>query len=238
MRLFVAGLAVVVALSATTEAGAQMQGRALTPFEAARTQRLLDKRLACLGCHRIDGRGGQVGPSLEGLGTRADAGYVRRIILDPAGTVPGTTMPPQAVPNGEIDRLVAYLLTLPADPASLQSGVAPQAPPPIPDSRAANDGPALYARHCAACHGVEGRGDGWNAPNLPVPPTAHADARLMGQRPDDTLFDAIFAGGFVLDGSGRMPPFGQLLTPTQIRALVSHIRVLCGCTQPEWAGSG
>ena len=51
-----------------------------------------------------------------------------------------------------------------------------------------------------------------------------------------TLFDAIYAGGFVLDKSPRMPAFGDLLEPAQIRALVTHIRTLCQCAQPPWAG--
>jgi mono/diheme cytochrome c family protein len=236
MRLFVAGLAATAALCVTADAGAQTPSRALTAFEVTRTQRLIEHRLACLGCHRIDGRGGQIGPSLDGLGDRADADDVRRMILDPAGTLPGTTMPPQALRNVDLDRLVAYLLALPAEPASAEPLVVPEAPPPIPDSLL-YDGAALYARHCAGCHGAGGRGDGWNAPNLPIVPTAHADAKLMRERPDDTLFDAIFAGAFVLDGSGRMPPFGRLLAPTQIRALVAHIRKLCDCAQPAWAGS-
>ncbi len=58
----------------------------------------------------------------------------------------------------------------------------------------------------------------------------------MARRSDDTLYDAIAAGGYVLDRSARMPGFGNLLSNTQIRALVTHIRTLCTCTQPTWAG--
>lgn len=99
-------------------------------------------------------------------------------------------------------------------------------------------GAALYARHCVACHGQTGQGDGWNAPNLPVTPTAHGDDELMGLRADDTLYDAIAGGGYVLDRSPLMPAFGQMLTPPQIRALVAHIRTLCACEEPAWARGG
>ncbi|HSM59389.1 MAG TPA: cytochrome c, partial [Longimicrobiales bacterium] len=99
-------------------------------------------------------------------------------------------------------------------------------------------GDALYGRHCAACHGPTGRGDGWNAPNLPVPPTAHADAGLMEGRADDALFDGIHGGARVLDGSPRMPPFGSLLGTGEIRALVATIRSLCDCSGPAWASDG
>jgi len=211
----------------------------VTPFQAARTERMLRERVACRGCHRIRGEGGRIGPSLDGLAERATPEYVLSMILDPSRVLPGTTMPAQSMPDREAERLAAYLLAgngapPPPDPAP---EVDPQAPPAISDAQR-NDGAALYARHCAACHGPEGRGGGWNAPTLPVPPTAHADATLMSERPDDSLFDAIFAGAWVLDGSPMMPPFGDMLTAEQIRALVRHIRVLCDCEGPSWSRDG
>ncbi len=111
-------------------------------------------------------------------------------------------------------------------------------PAPVRPADASMSGAALYARHCAACHGPSGRGDGWNATDLPVPPTAHADGALMARRPDDTLYDGIHAGAWVLDGSPRMPPFGQMLSAQEIRSLVAYIRRLCDCEQPAWAGDG
>ena len=203
---------------------------------SGRVERMLENRVACRGCHVIAGRGGRIGPSLDGLGERVDADHVRAVILDPASTVPGTLMPRQRIPDRDLDRLVAYLMQ-PRSASSLEGvEVTPRAPAGVaPGSE--GDGSALYARHCAACHGDLGGGDGWNAPTLPVAPTAHADAQAMGARTDDALFDAIYAGAFVLDGSPRMPPFGLMLSTSQIRALVAHIRDLCGCSQPAWAGS-
>ena len=89
------------------------------------------------------------------------------------------------------------------------------------------DGAVLYAKWCAACHGATGRGDGPNAPNLPVKPAAHASKEAMAARPDDSLFDTIAAGGAVMNRSPRMPAFGATLSPAEIRALVRHIRALC-----------
>ena len=157
------------------------------------------------------------------------------MIRDPAGTLPGTLMPRQRMPEREVLRLADYL--------SSRTATGSEAPvPPRPAVALApgeeNDGPALYRRHCAACHGETGDGDGWNAPTLPVSPTAHSDAGLMSQRSDDTLFDAIAAGAWVLDGSPRMPPFRDLLSSRQIRALVAHIRALCDCRGPDWSEGG
>lgn len=212
------------------------QSPGLTPWEIVRAERFLEERAACLGCHVIAGRGGRIGPTLDGLGDRADADYVRAVIQDPDGTIPGTLMPRQPLPDREVELLTRYLLGRPVV-APPQTASAPEAPPALEEAQRL-DGAALYARHCAACHGEGGGGDGWNAADLPVPPTAHGDAELMGARTDDSLYDAIFAGAHVLDGSPRMPGFGSMLTPEQIDALVAHVRRLCDCAQPAWAGDG
>ncbi|MGY8778838.1 MAG: c-type cytochrome [Longimicrobiales bacterium] len=197
---------------APVAAGQAIGDQSLSSLETARVERMLESRVACLGCHQIDGAGGRIGPSLDGLSARSDFAYVPRM---------------------EAERLAHFLLSL--EPNISTPGPMPEAPPLLAASDRL-DGGALYARHCAACHGDQGGGDGWNAPALPISPTTHDDPALMGRRPDDTLFDAIYRGGYVLDKSARMPAFGAMLEPGQIRALVGYIRELCGCSQPAWAG--
>ena len=236
-----AGLLIWVAGVAAPEpdepVGPARQLSGLTPFQEARVQRMLRSRVACMGCHRIGGEGGLIGPVLGGIGERATPDYVLAMIRDPSRVLPGTIMPAQPMAERDAERLAAYLLSVEPGREPSAPDVAPRAPPAISESERL-DGAALYARHCAACHGSEGRGDGWNAPALPVPPTAHADAELMSQRPDDTLFDAIAGGAWVLDGSPMMPPFGEMLSAEQIRALVGHIRSLCACQGPAWSRDG
>jgi hypothetical protein len=71
-----------------------------------------------------------------------------------------------------------------------------------------------------------------------VPPAIHASAERMSRRSDDLLFDMIAAGGFIMNGSNRMPAFGATLRPDEIRALVARIRALCGCEGPAWSRDG
>lgn len=204
----------------------------LSAHQRRRAQALLQNRVACLGCHMVNGEGGAIGPSLDGVGVRLGQDFVARMIEDPQAAMPGSNMPGQPLSPRDI-ALLADLLT----EGEQWSGAAPapiQAPVVPPDTT----GPALYQRHCSSCHGVEGRGDGWNAESLPVTPTDHTDASHMSTRVDDALYDAIHAGGWVLDRSPRMPAFGALLTGPQIRALVAHLRTLCDCTAPAWSRDG
>jgi mono/diheme cytochrome c family protein len=164
--------------------------------------------------------------------------FVLEMILDPSQAVPGSPMPRQAMPERDARRLARYLLAsdrlrAPRPRVSLASAAHPAWVVEEPDGM--SEGAALYARHCASCHGPEGLGDGWNASRLPVRPTAHADSALMARRADDTLFDAISGGAWVLDGSPRRPPFGGLLSAHQIRTLVTYIRELCTCEGPDWS---
>ena len=93
----------------------------------------------------------------------------------------------------------------------------------------------LFSRYCAACHGTEGGGDGFNARYLPKEPIKHSDAEYMSTRPDDTLFDGIFAGGAILNKSHMMPAWGATLKAEEIRGLVGHLRDLCQCRGPAWS---
>lgn len=49
-------------------------------------QALIDE-LQCLVCHQLGGQGQAVGPPFDGIGSRRDAAYLRRSILDPSADV-------------------------------------------------------------------------------------------------------------------------------------------------------
>jgi len=218
---------------------AELDTTPLTPFEADRTRRMLEDRVACLGCHRVGDEGGGIGPQLDGLGSRLEPSFVLEMILDPQRASPGNPMPPQPMPEREAARLARYLLeragsTTPPARTSLADPGHHAWKTPVDSTQGAR----LYARHCSACHGATGRGDGWNAADLPVRPAVHADSARMSARPDDTLFDGIWSGAWVLDGSPRMPPFGDMLSAGEVRDLVGAIRTLCSCSAPAWSTDG
>ncbi len=216
-------------------AAAQFVPSHLSRFDRQKAEWLLRERLPCRGCHRLDGEGGAIGPDLTRVADRRTAGFISRMVTDPQTTLPGSHMPKIPMPD-EWQTLVASYLAerKSATPAPAD----PTAPADTTRLTAFTDGAALYQHVCAACHGQEGKGDGFNAANLPVRPTAHADSGYMSTRPDDTLFDGIFAGGYILNKSNRMPAWGATLTRAQIWGLVRYMRRLCRCAGPAWSHDG
>ena len=79
---------------------------------------VIGSQAGCITCHSLDGSV-IVGPSMQGIGSRADEAYIRESILDPNAvlveTYPADTMPNvwgTELTGEQVDQLVAYLLTL------------------------------------------------------------------------------------------------------------------------------
>jgi len=66
----------------------------------------------CVMCHAINGRGGNAGPSLDGVGDRFDEVYLTRWLHDPGAVKPGTAMPKLPLSDAQITELTTYLSTL------------------------------------------------------------------------------------------------------------------------------
>lgn len=76
---------------------------------------------SCLVCHRIGHDGGDIGPSLNGVGTRRTADQIRAAILSPpAKTTAGVPNPMPSykgkITDDDLSKLVEYLRSLPAQP--------------------------------------------------------------------------------------------------------------------------
>ncbi|MGH7753909.1 MAG: c-type cytochrome, partial [Gemmatimonadales bacterium] len=90
-------------------------------------------------------------------------------------------------------------------------------------------GQRIYAQRCAVCHGPDGRGNGPAAPSLIPRPVDFVRGQFKykstpGHRPptDEDLVRVVTDG---LQASA-MPYFRDLLTPVEIRAVVSYVKGL------------
>jgi mono/diheme cytochrome c family protein len=101
---------------------------------------------------------------------------------------------------------------------------APAAAPPV--DRDVRSGQGLYARHCAACHGVEARGDGASAAGFATKPADLTDGRLLNRLPDEFFVSVIMGGGPAMGLAPTMPPFRGNLNEDQARQIVGYVRTL------------
>ena len=128
--------------------------------------------------------------------------------------------------DDDLRAVVEYLQSVP----QVQS--APSAPSTLdPKDPVFVRGQALYANHCADCHGKDGEGAGAAAPAL-------AGNRVVTMASATNAIRAVLMGGFapVTAGNPRpfgMPPFGQLLGDADAAALMTYVRNAWGNAAPE-----
>ncbi len=118
----------------------------------------------------------------------------------------------------DLDAMAAYLARV----ASRRAAPGARADGAAPAAATAEPGATLYERHCADCHGLDGRGRAGAYPPLAGNPTVLAD------RPTN-LVRIVLEGGFapVTAANPRpfgMPPFAQSLDRAAILAIVGHVR--------------
>ncbi len=66
----------------------------------------------CVACHAVGGKGGAVGPALDGVAHRKTPAELDRWLADPASVKPGTAMPKLPIDEPTRAALVAWLSTL------------------------------------------------------------------------------------------------------------------------------
>ena len=75
-----------------------------------------------------------------------------------------------------------------------------------------------YAKHCAMCHGEEGKGDGPAAAAMDPSPTDLTDAEKMGALSDEALLEVLS------NGKGTMPGYASMLKAEELKALAEFVR--------------
>jgi mono/diheme cytochrome c family protein len=108
----------------------------------------------CFACHVIEGRGGQVGPSLDVSARKLRFAWVREFLADPRAKgkiYPFTPyrMPDLGLEQDEIEGLLALL----AEIAGREYPEPPERAPQI-DAQVASSGTLFYVIKCAECHNL------------------------------------------------------------------------------------
>jgi mono/diheme cytochrome c family protein len=79
---------------------------------AEKGRHLFEKKFVCSSCHRINGKGGQVGPDLSRSGIRLSPTWVYRWIKYPQSIMRKTKMPNFGMSDEEALAITAYLSTV------------------------------------------------------------------------------------------------------------------------------
>ena len=207
--------------------------KVLSSFAKMKAEKLLKDKLSCLGCHQYQGTGGRIAPELAMAHERLQAGYVYAIINNPAHIADSLIMPRIKMPQDRFE-LIADFLNQQSTHKMTSSYLSLSENETI-DFESSSATKRTYLKYCASCHGVSGKSDGFNSQYLFDNPTLFSDKAYMRRRPDDTLYDGIYGGAYILNKSNLMPPWGFTLSNNEIKNLVKYIRELCDCTPPVWS---
>jgi mono/diheme cytochrome c family protein len=90
------------------------------------------------------------------------------------------------------------------------------------------EGKRLFEHYCSVCHGIKGKGDGFNSYNLNPKPHSFADSNYILQLADSYLNQVITLGGESMNKSVLMPQYAHTLSEIQIDRIVSYIRTFLG----------
>ena len=87
-------------------------------------------------------------------------------------------------------------------------------------------GATVYSRNCALCHGLDGTGKGDTSTNTPMPD--FTDSAYSASRSVEAMTNIVKNGGTAEGLSGAMPPWGEIISESEIDSVVEYIRSLGG----------
>jgi mono/diheme cytochrome c family protein len=98
--------------------------------------------------------------------------------------------------------------------------------PPKETAVAADTDPASakFSSLCSSCHGVDGKADGAAAAAMNPKPRNFHDKAWQAKVDDAHIAKVIKEGGAANGLSGTMPPWGAVLSETDVQGLVAKIR--------------
>jgi len=156
--------------------------------EVFMTGRDIFAREGCLGCHKVRGAGGLIGPDLTEQGEKTKHEYSFRNISgeqtvsnwlkehfkDPEMVSPGSQMLKIDLPGVELDALATFVMGL-ARPDIPLDFFSIETLNELKGKREMLDGSKVYSFTCSACHGKEGEGKDYAIYEMGVPAIMNLD---------------------------------------------------------------
>lgn len=168
----------------------------------------------CIGCHKLHGTGGVIGPELDKAGAQHSPDWLMRHFKNPAAVSPGSAMPPIHASENDLDALTLYVLSFTGEELSAYYVSMKTIPGPQAGRRLFQD------KGCIGCHSVGGKG-GTVGPALD---------KIAERRTPEWIMQHFRNPQSVSPGS-VMPQFE--LTEQQVRALTEFLLSL---TDPNVVG--
>lgn len=106
----------------------------------------------CIGCHKLHGVGGVIGPELEKVGANRSPEWLLQHFKNPAAVTPGSSMPPIQASDSDLDALTLYVLSFTDDTLGAYYVSLKTIPGPTAGRRLFDE------KGCIGCHSVGGKG--------------------------------------------------------------------------------
>jgi mono/diheme cytochrome c family protein len=169
----------------------------------ARGQALFEE-VGCIGCHKLHGRGGVVGPELDKIGALRGPDWLIKHFKSPASVSPGSAMPAIHVSDADLEALTLYVLSFTGEELSAYY----VSMTTIPGPQAGRN--LFETKGCLGCHSVGGKG-GTVGPALDK----------VGERRKPEWIMEHFRNPQSVSPGSVMPQFD--LTEQQVRALTEFL---------------
>jgi len=106
----------------------------------------------CIGCHKLHGSGGVIGPELDRVGATRSPEWLLKHFKNPAAVTPGSAMPPIGAGDADLQALTLYVMSFTGEPLSAYYVSMKTLPGTLAGRR-------LYEeRGCPSCHSLAGKG--------------------------------------------------------------------------------
>jgi mono/diheme cytochrome c family protein len=158
----------------------------------------------CIGCHKLHGTGGVLGPELERVGASRTPEWLLKHFKNPAAVTPGSAMPPIKANDADLDALTLYVLSFTGETLSSYFVSMKTIPGPQAGRR------LFEEKGCIGCHAVGGKG-GTVGPALDE----------VGKRHDPQWISAHFRNPVAVSPGSVMPQFN--FNEQEIRALTEFL---------------